>query len=321
MKTTATLLLFACYSVVESVPNRRPLFDKADPERRNLDLDRLISLRKYASRDDRGESQRRNANGEDELENWTGRWMPDRLNDPTPPPKVFPKMDQTSDFESSHSFHGGVPMGYSSKSCDDAKTNLTVDWDGSPIDYTCYDERITPNRSTTALKYCERIPKHYVATHKCMYEKIEYDDDVPLFGPHRPLWPIYGEYKFLPKQRWLHSLEHGAIVALYHPCANPMEVRRLKNLLSSCLRRHVISPYNLLDKRRPLVLVAWGCRLSMSYVNPKLVIGFIREHALRGPEETARDGDFSQALLHPAQIVSDFDDRILCPSARRVLRD
>ena len=72
---------------------------------------------------------------------------------------------------------------------------------------------------------------------------------------------------------------------------------------------------------QPLVLVAWGCRLSMSYVNPKLVIGFIREHALRGPEETARDGDFSQALLHSAQIVSDFDDRILCPSARRFLRD
>ena len=180
MKTTATLLLLACYSLVESVPSHRPLLDEgnrgkyhdqrsafdnclacqilaqsirtraspafpnlqilspffspalcslrivifrrhvaADP-RRNLDLDRLISLRKYASRDDRGESQRRNANGEDEPESWTGRWMPDRPNDPTPPPKVFPKMDQTADFESSHSFHG-VPMGYSSKSCDDAK--------------------------------------------------------------------------------------------------------------------------------------------------------------------------------------------------------
>ncbi|CAD1476141.1 unnamed protein product, partial [Heterotrigona itama] len=238
---------------------------------RNLDLDRLISLR-----DDRGESERQNANGEDEPESWTGRWMPDRPNDPTPPPKVFPKTDQTTDFESSGSFHGGVPMGYSSKSCDDAKTNLTVDWDGNPISYTCYDERITPNRSTIALKYCERIPRHYV---------------------------------------------HGAIVALYHPCANPMEVKRLKNLLSSCLRRHVISPYNLLDERRPLVLVAWGCRLSMSYVNAELVVGFVREHALRGPEETPRDGDFSQALLHPAEIVSDLDDTMLCPSARTVLRD
>lgn len=30
----------------------------------------------------------------------------------------------------------------------------------------------------------------------------------PFFsGTHRALWPIYGEYKFLPKQRWLHSME------------------------------------------------------------------------------------------------------------------
>lgn len=98
--------------------NRRHV---AADSRRNLD--RLISLRKYASLDDGGESQRRNANGEGEPESWTGRWMPDRPNDPTPPPKVFPKMDQTTDFESFHSFHGRVPMGYSSKSCDDAKVD------------------------------------------------------------------------------------------------------------------------------------------------------------------------------------------------------
>lgn len=26
-------------------------------------------------------------------------------------------------------------------------------------------------------------------------------------GTHRPLWPAYGEYVYVPKQRWLHSLE------------------------------------------------------------------------------------------------------------------
>lgn len=26
-------------------------------------------------------------------------------------------------------------------------------------------------------------------------------------GSHRPAWAKYGEYKFLPKQRWLHNLE------------------------------------------------------------------------------------------------------------------
>lgn len=56
----------------------------------------------------------------------------------------------------------------------------------------------------------------------------------------------------------------------------------------------------------------------MSYVNPELVVGFIREHALRGPEEVARDGDFAENLLHPAEIVSDLDDTVLCPNVRTV---
>jgi len=28
-----------------------------------------------------------------------------------------------------------------------------------------------------------------------------------LSGPHRPLWPKYGEYAYVPPQRWLHSIE------------------------------------------------------------------------------------------------------------------
>lgn len=43
-------------------------------------------------------------------------------------------------------------------------------------------------------------------------------------GPHRPLWAAFGEYEFLPLQRWIHNLEHGGIVALYHPCANSDQV-------------------------------------------------------------------------------------------------
>lgn len=69
-------------------------------------------------------------------------------------------------------------------------------------------------------------------------------------GTHRPLWAKYGSYKFLPKQRWIHNLEHGAVVMLYHPCANRLEVNILRNLVEKCLYRHVITPYNLLTPER-----------------------------------------------------------------------
>ncbi|CAL7941608.1 unnamed protein product [Xylocopa violacea] len=317
MKQKAVIVLSVCYLVASSIANDNFYDDDYVGENpRNVAFDRLRELRKYAYVND-GENRREVT--DDELTNWTGRWMPDRPNDPTTPsPKIFPNADKIdATFKSLQSLHG-VTMGHPSANCDDAKTNLTVDWDGNPLDYVCYDKRIIPDRNTIAVKYCEHIPKYYVATHKCMYEEIVYDDDVPLFGPHRPLWPVYGEYRFLPKQRWLHSLEHGAIVALYHPCANPMEVKRLKGLLAGCLRRHIISPYNLLDESRPLALVSWGCRLSMSYVDPKVVTGFILEHALQGPEDIARDGDFADGLLRRAEIVSDSVDTIVCPHEHAV---
>ncbi|XP_029042753.1 uncharacterized protein LOC114875985 [Osmia bicornis bicornis] len=313
MKTKVIILLFAFYFLAEGIryddfsdEDSDEEYDQEEP--RNFRFNRLNSLRKYLLKD--GEN-RRNV---DELENWKGRWMPDRPTDPLPPPKVFGKNYEPEVYRSSHLLHN-IPMGQPSATCDDAKTNLTVDWDGSPVNYTCYDKRILPDRRTPALKYTVLVPKNYVAMHKCMNERIEYNDDVPLFGAHRPLWPVYGEYKFLPKQRWLHSLEHGAVVMLYHPCANPLEVKRLKDLVTGCLLRHVITPYNALTEDRPLALLVWRRRLTMSYVNPKLVIQFIREHALQGPENIPRDGDFEEGLLNRARNVSDLDDTNLCPNA------
>ncbi|XP_012059423.1 PREDICTED: uncharacterized protein LOC105622616 [Atta cephalotes] len=282
---------------------------------------------------------------------WPGRWMPDRPGNPKPPPKVFPKNQQQYEYESitelpnktpedwmpeklndlklpfkilsnneqSHEYRSieefphEIYMDRVSPECDDAKTNLTIDWDHTPSEYTCYDHTIIPSKITARI-YCENIPKMYKAAHKCMNQRIEYDDDIPLYGPHRPLWPVYGEYKYLPKQRWLHSLEHGAIVMLYHPCANPLEVKRLKNLISKCLWRHIITPYNYLEEERPLALLSWGCRLTMSYVNPTIVERFIQKRALQGPEKIIDDGQFQDGLMSRSNIVTDEADTVLCPN-------
>ncbi len=52
------------------------------------------------------------------------------------------------------------------------------------------------------LKITYEQPQHY-----CMSDKIEYNTSLPTFGDHRPLWPMFGEYKFVPPQRWLHNIE------------------------------------------------------------------------------------------------------------------
>jgi len=64
---------------------------------------------------------------------------------------------------------------------------------------------------------------------------------------------------------------------------------------------------------QPLALVTWGCRLTMSTVQPGIVTNFIRQHALRGPEKISRDGQYDMNLKVPAEVLTDLDDSVLCP--------
>jgi len=43
-------------------------------------------------------------------------------------------------------------------------------------------------------------------------------------------------------------LQHGAVVFLYHPCADPREVAELRRVVTSCLRRHIITPSRQLSR-------------------------------------------------------------------------
>merc|ERR1712192_122261 len=117
--------------------------------------------------------------------------------------------------------HGRVMMGEKRVDCDDGATMLEVDWDGSPANYTCYSPTnpLLP-RGTEPLLECDQLADDYQPQHFCMNSPIHYSDNVPTHGDHRPIWPKFGEYRFVPAQRWLHNIEHGAIVMLYHPCTH-----------------------------------------------------------------------------------------------------
>lgn len=60
---------------------------------------------------DYNKEKRRNI--EDGLENWTGRWMPDRPDNLTPPPKVLPKTQQSYEYGSVAELPHEIPwLGY-----------------------------------------------------------------------------------------------------------------------------------------------------------------------------------------------------------------
>lgn len=228
-----------------------------------------------------------------ELDNWTGRWFPDR-----PHPNSY-----------GSSTENGLRNGLD---CDDGLNNLENDWNLSPINYTCYGSRLKPDFKARNQIECYMIPKAYKASQVCVSEPIHYDDKIPTFGNYRPLAPQFGEYKFLPVQRWIHSLEQGAVVMLYHPCANPMFVKKLKHIVTECLYRHIIAPSKSLTSEKPFALVTRGCKMTMSAIDPVAVKTFIINYAHKGSESASLSGEYKLMLVAAAKIKT--GPEMLCGS-------
>lgn len=212
-----------------------------------------------------------------------------------------------------------VKMGVKRLDCDDGETALDIDWNGSPVNYTCYHPT-TPLMSNSGLEpvlECEDLPKDYFPRHFCMNTPIAYSHPIPTHGDHRPIWPKFGEYQFVPAQRWLHNIEHGAVVMLYHPCAHSSLVEEVRSLVTSCIRKHIISPSTLVPESHPIALVSWGCRLLLPYVDQEKIVKFIRDRALHGPEGTmVKEGQYTGGLIKLAEAPdgSSIDDSVLCPN-------
>lgn len=255
------------------------------------------------------------ATNADEKE-WKGNWFPSapgQSTEATTPAGPEGHTDQ----------HGRIQMGVENADCDDAQRNLTMDFDPNDVVqstvFMCLDNRheYRGDYNMEPLITLSNVPDAYVALHRCMDQPIEYEERIPTFGTHRPLWPRYGEYKYVPPQRWLHNSEHGAAIALYHPCANQQQIEEFKKIVKGCLFRHVISASDLTSRDRPFAVVTWHARLEFSVLERSVVEDFIRENALKGPEQTSRDGQYDHLLVEPAQVVSTVDDEVLCPTHKR----
>uniref|UniRef100_A0A1I7XTN0 Uncharacterized protein n=1 Tax=Heterorhabditis bacteriophora TaxID=37862 RepID=A0A1I7XTN0_HETBA len=221
------------------------------------------------------------------------------------------------------------------------KSGLSTDWDERDFsEFTCPNELSFPVQNNIDPIHFEITsvnasfdPKTDVVSHKCMSETIKYDDIPPLRGDHRPNWAKYGEYLYLPVQRWMHNLEHGTIVLLYHPCVDQGELSKLREIVTKCLYRHIITPYNKLSDRlvgfyrskmtlffnfsidlilQPLALVAWGAKLEMNQVISQQAIDFIKMHARIAPEDLFKNGLYDRYLIRPAVKVNDDMDNDLC---------
>ncbi|XP_060081571.1 uncharacterized protein LOC132560887 [Ylistrum balloti] len=235
------------------------------------------------------------------------------------------------DVNSDHnSIHGGVKMGVLDDTCDNGKDRIDVDLSMmSEMTRKCPPSNRLPvptcklwRRDKFSLKSVSCKTPEPICTkrahrpiHQCMDKVIVYKDDIPTSGAHRPIWPVYGEYDYLPPQRWIHSLEHGAAVFLYHPCVDHRQLDVFRSLATSCLRRHIITPYNL-TQDKPFAILTWTCRMMLDRVDIHIpaAVDFLRDKALQTYESNVyQDGDYKFLLKKIAKTVTDKQDYVVCP--------
>lgn len=143
----------------------------------------------------------------------------------------------------------------------------------------------------------EELPRDHVAEP----EAIEYPDDPPASGPHRPNWARWGEYSAIGPEWWLHNLEHGGVALLYHPCAGAETIEALRAFAQSHPGdatgplRYVLAPSPDLPDR--VAVVAWGWRYLASCARPDEIEEFVARHYRMAPEDIADDGRYTDGWI------------------------
>ncbi|MCC6622047.1 MAG: DUF3105 domain-containing protein [Deltaproteobacteria bacterium] len=129
---------------------------------------------------------------------------------------------------------------------------------------------------------------------------ISYTSEPPSSGDHRPAWARWGEYDYLPPQRWLHNLEHGGIALLYDPCVASELVDALREFArarpddASGPFRWVLTPYPGLPT--PIAAVAWETTWESQCVDASLG-AFVDSFYRQAPEDVASDGSYTTGWI------------------------
>lgn len=112
---------------------------------------------------------------------------------------------------------------------------------------------------------------------------IDYDDLPPAGGEHNPCWGDFRVYETpLADERWVHNLEHGGVVFLYHcPEGCAAEVAELGAFVRK-RSQALLTPYPELPAR--FAAVAWGERLVSPCFDLDAFEAFYAAHVGRAPE-------------------------------------
>ena len=172
--------------------------------------------------------------------------------------------------------------------------------------------------------------KHSCVARPIFYDNLNTNTD-PNFGNpvgvvppvnwrHREWWPMFGEYDYIPPQRWLHVAEHGGLVFLYNPCLEPADLCRLRAFIRKMQAnmqgpgdafRFVLTP--LKNLFYPYAVVAWGEMYASTCLNEEELSQWVADHYRQAWEDVPVGGPCARGHAAHASLI-------LCPTRVASLR-
>lgn len=118
--------------------------------------------------------------------------------------------------------------------------------------------------------------------------KINYPDPPPVGGNHNQNWGTWGVHAApLRPECWVHNLEHGGVVYLYHcPEGCPDEVADMAKFVTG-RKQALLTSYDALPTR--FAVVAWGVRLTSDCFDLASFELFYAAHANQGTEQISSE--------------------------------
>jgi len=195
----------------------------------------------------------------------------------------------------------------------------------------CSDQRVAFNDPDKVWQWhvCVQHPIYY--SYKSTVSTFMWP---PSTGRHRERWPKWGEYEFIPEQRWLHAAEHGGMVFLYNPClVTENDICKLRNFIHGIADyfktdqrfhargtddeaqsdfRFILSPYKNL--RMPFSIIAFNSAFFSKCFNALGMLDFIDLMYRRGHEDLFSSGTYDY-------LWTDYTKIQACTVSKSISRD
>ena len=115
---------------------------------------------------------------------------------------------------------------------------------------------------------------------------VDYPHTPPVGGPHSPTWQTCGLYEVeFPKERGVHSMEHGAVWITYTAGLPAADLAVLQAFVDNG-KEVLVSPFTGLST--PIVVSAWGKQLQLQSVNDPRLAQFVTTFD-DGPQTPEKD--------------------------------